>query len=384
MMRRPWVVGVEVPGEGIGDGKHGRAAEVVPLEWWGAPGRRHAVSTVIKAMMAHLRSPVLLVLPGSHGHAASRMPWPSVLWAATGWWLMWRRASSKGRPLGRGGATVWWLEVWTVMRTAGHSSTTVRQWWAARVSSLNSSGASGPLRAVCNDMAVRLMWLVAIFVVDFVAVLVGILRSSWGRLQFSDGSITSAFHIISTRLLLECLLCVAIASGYEEGRKSFSSVGSPVVFGLDAPHRRRAAYVGVASRWKRTPADIQSHRKSICCLAFGWCLLWPVYIDCLEGEWRWRLWQLWGRPSPVAWLASGSWQWPAACHSIRAVIGANVDNNMISVLSEWLVGQGSWEITGCSSPNRSDKDFADLVQPSLIGVTRRSGAQIGVTNQEGS
>ena len=29
-------------------------------------------------------SPVLLVLPGSHGHVASRVPWPSVLWAATG------------------------------------------------------------------------------------------------------------------------------------------------------------------------------------------------------------------------------------------------------------------------------------------------------------
>ena len=31
MMRRPWVVGVEVPGEGIGEGRHGRAAGVVPL-----------------------------------------------------------------------------------------------------------------------------------------------------------------------------------------------------------------------------------------------------------------------------------------------------------------------------------------------------------------
>ena len=103
MMRRPWVVGVEVPGEGIGEGRHGRAAGVVPLEWWGAPGRRHAVRTAIKAMMAQLRPPVLLVLPGSHGQAASRVPWPSVLWAATGWWLMWRRASSKGRPLARWG-----------------------------------------------------------------------------------------------------------------------------------------------------------------------------------------------------------------------------------------------------------------------------------------
>ena len=26
MMRRPWVVGVEVPGGGIGEGRHGRAA----------------------------------------------------------------------------------------------------------------------------------------------------------------------------------------------------------------------------------------------------------------------------------------------------------------------------------------------------------------------
>ena len=43
-------------------------------------------------------------------------------------------------------------------------------------------------------------------------------------------------------------LCVVIASGYEEGRKLFSSEGSPVPFGLDAPQRRRAAYVGVASR----------------------------------------------------------------------------------------------------------------------------------------
>ena len=110
MMRRSGVVGVEVPGKEIGEGRHGRAAGVVPLEWWGAPGRRRTVRTVIKAMMAQLRPPVLLVLPGSHGHAANRVPWPSVLWAATGWWLMWRRDSSKGRPLGRWGATVWWLE----------------------------------------------------------------------------------------------------------------------------------------------------------------------------------------------------------------------------------------------------------------------------------
>ena len=104
-MRRPWVVGVEVPGEGIGEGRHGRAAGVVPLEWWGAPGRRRAVRTVMKAMMAQLLPPVLLVPPCLHGQAAYRVPWPSVLWAATGWWLMWRRASSKGRPLGRWGAT---------------------------------------------------------------------------------------------------------------------------------------------------------------------------------------------------------------------------------------------------------------------------------------
>ena len=38
MMRRPWVVGVEVPGEGIGEGRHGRASGVMPLEWWGPLG----------------------------------------------------------------------------------------------------------------------------------------------------------------------------------------------------------------------------------------------------------------------------------------------------------------------------------------------------------
>ena len=78
--------------------------------------------TVIKAMMAQLRPPVLLLLPGSHGHAASRVPWPSVLWAATGWWLMWRRASSKGRPQGRWGATVWWLEALGVNRHENRGS----------------------------------------------------------------------------------------------------------------------------------------------------------------------------------------------------------------------------------------------------------------------
>ena len=74
MMRRPWAVGVEVPGEVIGEGRYGRAAGVVPLEWWGAPGRRHAVRTDIKTMMAQLQPPVLLVLPGSHGQATSRVP----------------------------------------------------------------------------------------------------------------------------------------------------------------------------------------------------------------------------------------------------------------------------------------------------------------------
>ena len=58
MMRRPWVVGVEVPREGLGEVRHGRAARVVPLEWWGGRGagggRRHAVRTVIKAIMAQL------------------------------------------------------------------------------------------------------------------------------------------------------------------------------------------------------------------------------------------------------------------------------------------------------------------------------------------
>ena len=51
----------------------------------GDPGRRHAVRTAIKAMTAQLRPPVLLVLPGSHGHAASRVSWPSVLWACSHW-----------------------------------------------------------------------------------------------------------------------------------------------------------------------------------------------------------------------------------------------------------------------------------------------------------
>ena len=48
MMRRSGVVGVEVPGKEIGEGRHGRAAGVVPLEWWGAPGRRRTVRTVHK------------------------------------------------------------------------------------------------------------------------------------------------------------------------------------------------------------------------------------------------------------------------------------------------------------------------------------------------
>ena len=55
MMQGPWV---EVPGEGIGEGRHGRAVGVVPLEWWGATGQRHAVRTAIKAMVAQLRPPV--------------------------------------------------------------------------------------------------------------------------------------------------------------------------------------------------------------------------------------------------------------------------------------------------------------------------------------
>ena len=63
MMRSPWVVGVEVPGEGKGEGRHGRADGAVPLEWWGAPGRRHAVRTVIKAMMAQLQHPVGMDMP---------------------------------------------------------------------------------------------------------------------------------------------------------------------------------------------------------------------------------------------------------------------------------------------------------------------------------
>ena len=85
MMRRPWVVGVEVPGEGIGEGRHGRAAGVVPLEWWGASGRRRAVRTVIKALMAQLRPPVLRFcwlspvrmdrpLAGCRGHPSCGQP----------------------------------------------------------------------------------------------------------------------------------------------------------------------------------------------------------------------------------------------------------------------------------------------------------------------
>ena len=35
MMQRPWVAGVEVPGE---KGGMGGPARVVPLEWWWAPG----------------------------------------------------------------------------------------------------------------------------------------------------------------------------------------------------------------------------------------------------------------------------------------------------------------------------------------------------------
>ena len=78
-MRRPWA---EVPDEGIGEGRHGQAAEVVPLEWWGAPGRRHAVRTVIKAMMALCDprfcwfSPVRMDMPlaGCRGHRSCGQP----------------------------------------------------------------------------------------------------------------------------------------------------------------------------------------------------------------------------------------------------------------------------------------------------------------------
>ena len=76
MMRRPWVVGVEVPWEGNGEGRHGRADGVVPLEWWGAPGRRHAVRTVIKAVMAQLQPPVGMDMPlaGCRGHRSCGQP----------------------------------------------------------------------------------------------------------------------------------------------------------------------------------------------------------------------------------------------------------------------------------------------------------------------
>ena len=70
MMRRPWAVGVEVPGEVIGEGRYGRAAGVVPLEWWGAPGRRHAVRTVIK-----LGHDGAAATPGSAG--SPRFAWTS-------------------------------------------------------------------------------------------------------------------------------------------------------------------------------------------------------------------------------------------------------------------------------------------------------------------
>ena len=38
--------------------------------------------------IVQLQPPVLLVLPGSHGQAASKVPRPLVLWAASGWCLM--------------------------------------------------------------------------------------------------------------------------------------------------------------------------------------------------------------------------------------------------------------------------------------------------------
>ena len=297
MMRRPSVVGVEVPGEG----RHGRAAGVVPPEWWGASGRRRAVRTVIKPMMAQLRPPVLLVLPGSHGHAASRVPWPLVLWAATMWWLVWRRTSSKGRPLdmcvcgGGGGGAL-------------YGGSRREPSWEPLVTAAPPSGNGGPpgcrrwITAVPVDNCVRFVstwqwgwcdWWPSLWLTLWL--------SLWGSCvrREADSSFRTAASQALFTLCPPCrcwrvTLCVAIASGYEEGRKLFSSEGSPVLFGLDVPHRTRAAsaYVGVASRWKRAPTDIQSHRKNTCCLEFGWCLLWPVYIHCLDGEWRRRLWHV--------------------------------------------------------------------------------------------
>ena len=63
----------------------------VPLEWWGDPGRRHAVRTAVKAMMAQLQASVLLVLPDSHGQATSRF---------RGHWTC-------GQPLGDGSCGGW-------------------------------------------------------------------------------------------------------------------------------------------------------------------------------------------------------------------------------------------------------------------------------------
>ena len=54
MMRRPWVVGVEVAGEGRGREGMGGAVLEMPLEWEGTPGWRHAVMTVIEGMIVQL------------------------------------------------------------------------------------------------------------------------------------------------------------------------------------------------------------------------------------------------------------------------------------------------------------------------------------------
>ena len=86
MVRRPWVVVAEVPGEGIGEGRHGRlggATRMVGGPW--------AVRTAIKAMMAQLQASVLLVLPDSHGQATNRF---------RGHWTC-------GQPLGDGSCGGW-------------------------------------------------------------------------------------------------------------------------------------------------------------------------------------------------------------------------------------------------------------------------------------
>ena len=87
----------------------------------------------------------------------------------------------------------------------------------------------------------------AIFVVDFVAVpafggLAFVVRPTPVFGQQHHKYVSDYLHQVVAGVF------VAIASGYEEERKLFSLEGSPVLFGLGAPHRRRAAYVGVASR----------------------------------------------------------------------------------------------------------------------------------------